>query len=140
MRQKNPWLPLAPAERGVIPPERWLMRYPITPDGRYFVIRGRLWRCTDPALSEAERQRLTRELMRHRSAVGRAKRAGDEDAEGAARRQVNEVKVALGERGPVWWTDGAPDYNRQMATKTPYAAWYEALDLMPDNEDPPEAK
>jgi len=31
-------------------------RYPTTPDGRYFVVRGRLWRCTDPSLSEAERQ------------------------------------------------------------------------------------
>ena len=25
-------------------------RYPVTPDGRYFVVRGRLWRCANPAL------------------------------------------------------------------------------------------
>jgi len=25
----------------------------------------------------------------------------------------------------VWWTDGAPDYNRRLARNTPYAAWFE---------------
>ena len=40
---------------------------------------------------------------------------------------MDEAKVALGERGPVWWTDGAPDVNRRMATATPYRAWLEAL-------------
>lgn len=114
------------------------MRYPVTPDGRYFVVRGRLWRCTNPTLSEDERHRLTRELMRHRSEVGRAKRARDADAEAIARRQANDVKVALGERGPVWWTDGAPDYNRRMVVNTPYAAWYEALGLPSGNESPAE--
>jgi hypothetical protein len=32
-----------------------------------------------------------------------------------------------GERGPVWWTDGAPDYNRHMARNTPYRKWYESI-------------
>jgi hypothetical protein len=32
-------------------------------------------------------------------------------------------KQALGERGPVWWMDGAPDLNRHMVTNTRYAAW-----------------
>ena len=45
-----------------------------------------------------------------------------------ARAAVDAAKVALGERGPVWWTDGAPDYNRRMARNTPYAGWYAALD------------
>lgn len=44
-----------------------------------------------------------------------------------ARRLVDEAKQALGERGPVWWTDGAPDYNRHMATNTPYSAWFASL-------------
>ncbi len=35
-------------------------------------------------------------------------------------------KRALGERGPVWWDDGAPDLNRHLARTTPYAAWYAA--------------
>ena len=41
-----------------------------------------------------------------------------------AREQVDAAKRALGERGPVWWTDGAPDLNQHMAHNTPYATWY----------------
>jgi hypothetical protein len=96
----------------------------VTPDGRYFVVRGRLWRCADPALAPDDRQRLTRELMRARSRVGHARRAGDADAERQARAAVHAAKVALGERGPAWWDDGAPDYNRHMARNTPYADWF----------------
>jgi len=40
---------------------------------------------------------------------------------------VDAAKHALGERGPVWWTDGAPDFNRRLVANTPYAAWYAAL-------------
>lgn len=108
------------------------MRYPVTPDGRYFVVRGRLWRCSNPALAEEERQSLTRELMRARSAVGRALRAGDSEAERRARSEVDAAKIALGERGPVWWSDGAPDYNRHLAKNTPYRTWFESLLLSTD--------
>lgn len=62
--------------------------------------------------------------------MAQAKRAapgGEADAVAAARRMVDEAKVALGERGPVWWTDGAPDLNRHMARTTPYARWYADL-------------
>ena len=38
------------------------------------------------------------------------------------------VEVALGERGPVWWDDGAPDFNRRMVANSPYARWYEELE------------
>jgi hypothetical protein len=38
----------------------------------------------------------------------------------AARRKVNNAKVAPGERGPVWWTDGPPNYNRRMVENTLY--------------------
>lgn len=100
------------------------VRYPVTPDGRYFVVRGRLWRCADPALAPDVRQELTRALMQARSRVGHAKRAGDAEAERQARAKVHAAKVALGERGPAWWDDGAPDYNRHMARNTPYAAWF----------------
>lgn len=102
--------------------------HPATPDGRYFVVRGRLWRCSNPALSIAERERLVRELMAARRAMGQARRASDAAAGRAARAAVQATKVALGERGPVWWTDGAPDYNRRMAANTPYAAWFAALE------------
>ena len=99
------------------------MRYPTTPDGRYFVVRGRLWRCTNPALDADTRAGLTRELMSARRAKQAAMRQGDEVAREAARARVDAAKHALGERGPVWWTDGAPDYNRRMARNTPYAEW-----------------
>jgi hypothetical protein len=103
--------------------------YPDTPDGRYFIVRGRLWRTSNPALPPDERQALVDRLMKARRQVGVAKKAGDVDAEGAARAQVDAAKRGLGERGPVWWTDGAPDYNRRMVVNTPYAHWYATIDV-----------
>ena len=101
---------------------------PVTPDGRYFVVRGRLWRCSNPALLPAERDRLVHELMAARAAKGRAMRAGDADACEAARQRVDAAKIALGERGPVWWKDGSRDWNRVMAKNSPYAEWFAALE------------
>ena len=95
-----------------------------TPDGRYVVVRGRLWRATDPRLSSEERARHTAALMAARREVGLALRAGDAERLRAARRAVDAAKVALGERGPVWWDDGAPDLNRRMVRDTPYADWF----------------
>ncbi|HEU0045834.1 hypothetical protein [Sphingomonas sp.] len=102
-----------------------------TPDGRYIVLRGQLWRTADPTLSEAERQRLVQALMDARRAVGAALRSGDAEAEASARAAVHTAKLALGERGPVWWTDGAPDQNRHMAKNSSYAAWWAALQPQP---------
>ena len=102
-------------------------QHPVTPDGRYFVVRGRLWRCTNPALSVDTRRELTRQLMAGWRAKSRANRAGDAVALVAAKQAIDAVKVALGERGPPWWSDGAPDWNRHMAKNTPYAAWYAGL-------------
>lgn len=101
--------------------------HPVTPDGRYFVVRGRLWRRSNPALPEAERARHVAALMHARRAVAQARHRGDADAERAARAQVDAAKHALGERGAPWWDDGAPDYNRRMARNTPYRAWFEGL-------------
>ena len=95
-----------------------------TPDGRYFVVRGRLWRLTNPNLEPAERERLVLLLMSARRAVAAAKRASDAVGEDAAHATVDRAKRGLGERGPVWWTDGAPDYNRKSVRHTPYAEWY----------------
>jgi len=106
-------------------------RYPVTPDGRYFVVKGRLWRTSNPELAPDVRQALVDALMRARRQVGLAQRAGDAEAERAARAGVDAAKRGLGERGPVWWTDGAPDYNRRMAVNTPYADWFAALDAVP---------
>jgi hypothetical protein len=102
-------------------------KYPTTPDGRYFVVSGRLWRTSNPNLDEGIRQELVDRLMKARRQVGTAKKAGDAEAERHARAVVDEAKRALGERGPAWWTDGAPDYNRRYARNTPYAEWHEAL-------------
>lgn len=111
-------------------------RHPITPDGRYFVVGDRLWRRSDPSLPAAERERLVKSLMAARRAVGLALRREDRAAEVAARAAVDAAKRGLGERGEVWWTDGAPDFNRRMARNTPYAVWYAGLaqDEASDNE------
>jgi hypothetical protein len=105
------------------------MQYPVTPDRRYFVVRGRLWRCSNPELTEEERSRLIQELMKARRAVKQALHSEDEAALKTARYQVNTAKIALGERGEVWWTDGAPDYNQKLVKNTPYADWYAALSV-----------
>ncbi len=63
--------------------------------------------------------------MDARRAVGRARRS-DASALPAARAAVDAAKVALGERGAVWWSDGAPDLTRRLARNTPYADWYAA--------------
>jgi hypothetical protein len=99
----------------------------VTPDGRYFVMDGRLWRRSNPALGPRQRQLLVEALMRARREVGLALRASDRAAEQQARRRVHQAKVALGERGPPWWSDGAPDYNRHLARNTPYARWFSTL-------------
>lgn len=96
----------------------------LTPDSRYVVVRGRLWRAANPSLSDNDRDTLVKDLMNARRAIRAARAAGDRATEDAAHKAVGRAKVALGERGPAWWTDGAPDFNRHMAHNTPYADWY----------------
>ena len=86
------------------------MKYPVTPDGRYFVIRARLWRCTNPKIPTKRRIKLVRDLMRARRERNRA--------------GVDKAKRALGERGPTWWR--GPDFNRHLVKNTPYAEWFKA--------------
>lgn len=100
----------------------------MTPDGRYLVVRGRLWRATNPNLPVEVRSGLVDALMDARRQVRAARRSGDPEQLAAARRAVNTAKTALGERGPVWWTDGAKDFNRHLARNTPYADWYACVD------------
>jgi hypothetical protein len=102
-------------------------QHPVTPDGRYFVVRGKLWRMPSPNLSPAKKSMLVGELMKARSAVRSAKLAGDRVQEAAAHRVVDVVKRELGERGPAWWSDETPDLNRQAVNNTPYAKWYSGL-------------
>jgi len=72
---------------------------------------------------------LVDELMDARRAVKAAKASQDAKDLAAARRAVNDAKVGLGERGPVWWTDGAEDLNRHMVKNTPYAEWFAGTQL-----------
>lgn len=83
----------------------------------------------NPDLGEDERLKLVGQLMTARRAVRQAKLDADETAEAAAHRAVDRAKRALGERGPAWWKDGAPDLNRHMAKNTPYALWYAGASL-----------
>jgi hypothetical protein len=99
-----------------------------TPDGRYNVIRGRLWRAANPSLPVAAKVRHRRELLNGRRALKAAKGAGDEGAIAAARKVIADAQVGLGERGQVWWNDGAADLNRTLAKNSPYADWFAAVD------------
>jgi len=89
------------------------------------VVRGRLWRLADPMLTDAHRQALVDALMDARRDVAAARRIRDDVAEDHAHAAIERIKRELGERGPVWWHDGAPDLNRHMARNTPYARWFE---------------
>lgn len=99
-------------------------------------MKGRLWRTTNPALDEQTRQRYVKDLMKARNQVKQAKRQDDAEALSAARTRVNQAKVALGERGPVWWTDDAPDYNRYLVKNTPYTDWFDALHTSKPQDEP----
>ena len=96
-----------------------------TPDRRYTVVDGVLQRATNPALSESERVALVTELFEAKQAV---KNAGEDYlAMRDARTRIDQAMRALGERGPVWWDDGEPDFNRRLVRNTPYAVWYAVL-------------
>jgi hypothetical protein len=58
-------------------------------------------------------------------------RVGDEEGRERAKQRVNAAKIALGERGPAWWTDGSPDLNRRMAKNTEYSTWLASLGTIP---------
>ena len=80
---------------------------------RYLVAKGILKRCTNPAVDDSTRRKAIKKLMQ-------ARMAKDKTA-------VLEVKTVLGEAGPVWWEDGAPDYSGQHPSQTPYADWWNSL-------------
>jgi hypothetical protein len=101
-----------------------------TPDGRYIVVRGRLWRATNPNLSDRQREELVKALMAARRSV----KSTDPHIRAEARQAVDQAKRGLGERGPVWWTDGAPDLNRHLAKNTLYASWFAAASAKPDGD------
>tara|TARA_R110002020_G_scaffold230461_2_gene441337 strand:+ start:276 stop:596 length:321 start_codon:yes stop_codon:yes gene_type:complete len=101
-------------------------KHPHTPDGRYFVAKNRLWRCTNPHLSEDEKRFYIKALMKARRSVRTAQQQGDDDALRQARDAVQTAKEALGERGPVWWDDEAPDEGGLAPSNSTYAEWWES--------------
>jgi len=101
----------------------------VTPDGRYIVVRGRLWRRANPNLAGDVRQALVARLMAARRDVGRALKADDQPGLAAARAEVDQAKVGLGERGPTWWQDSDEDLNRHQVKNTAYADWFANLPL-----------
>ena len=99
----------------------------VTPDGRYFVVRGRLWRRTNPNLSIEQRDALLTELKTAQRAAKAALASGKPEELERARKAVDKAKIGLGERGPVWWTDGSPDLNRSKVNDSPYAQWWASI-------------
>lgn len=97
---------------------------PETPDGRYQVARGVLRRNTDPALGDSERRWGIKTLMKARLA---ARNAVGAEAFAEARAAVEAAKRALGEAGPVWWDDGAPDETGVAPEASSYAGWWLSL-------------
>ena len=96
----------------------------VTPDGRYFVVRGRLWRRAIPTYLR-KNATLWCASSWPRSARSRRRSSPATPEELAlARKAVDTAKIALGERGPVWWTDGAPDLNRHKVSGSVYAEWW----------------
>jgi len=86
---------------------------PHTDDGRYLVSKGILKRCTNPSIEDSARRKAIKKLMQARMAKDRP--------------AAHEVKIELGEAGPVWWDDGAPDYSGKKPAETPYADWWNSL-------------
>jgi hypothetical protein len=87
-----------------------------TPDGHHLVIDGRRWRASDPRIPETLRAELVGELMAARRAVRDAQ--GNEQAVARARSRVQDAKVALGERGEVWWEPPSEEGRRQRLAAT----------------------
>ena len=85
------------------------LKHPVTPDGRYFVVGGKLWRMSNPDIGPKQKTALVHDLMAARRAVKNAKASGDQGAEAEAHRAVDRVKQALGERGP----------GRQVSKRSP---------------------
>lgn len=89
------------------------------------VVRGRLWQLSNPNVSETDRKLLLAALMDARRAVRDS--GTDSDVQALAHARVNAAKIALGERGPTWWDNGKPDYNKYFVKNTPYRSWFEGM-------------
>ena len=94
--------------------DRRLTAYPTAPDGRYFIVRGRLWRTSDPALPADRRAALVKALMAARRAMGQARKAGDRPASAEAKAAVDAPSAR--------WANAAP-FGGPMARRTGTGTW-----------------
>ena len=95
----------------------------LTPDGRYDVVRGNLCRRSNPGLTPDQRAAL---VARLRDAEQRIQTNTDNYlAVREAKTIAARTLVELGERGPVWWRDGAPDLHGQPIKQSPYGKWWD---------------
>jgi hypothetical protein len=88
-----------------------VVKHPVTLDGRYFVVRGRLWRMANPAFDDRERSVLVGRLMAARRAVRDAKQGANLKAEAGAHKAVDEVKRA---RAGSYTDPQGPDATKEM--------------------------
>jgi len=91
---------------------RTYVKHPVTPDGRYTVARGRLWRVANPRLPKQEREFHVQALMSAWREVKAAMAARDQDRLAAARKSVNVAKMG-----------SAVQCGGMMAPRTTTAAW-----------------
>lgn len=92
-----------------------------TPDGRYIIVRGRLWRKTNPHLRENERKRLVSDSMSARRAV--------KDAGGDEKKTRRRAMRWMPRRSH--WENGGPCGGR-MERPTSTAIWCELRNTRPD--------
>lgn len=85
-------------------------------DEHFFVVDGRRWRRTDPAIPDDRRQELVDTLMAWRREVRRTRGT---DEERRARDGVQAAKVALGERGTPWWEQDDDVRRRRWSATVP---------------------
>ncbi|CAO1613545.1 unnamed protein product [Sympodiomycopsis kandeliae] len=106
-------------------------KYPVTPDGHYFIVRGKCWRCTNPNLANDRRAQLQKELMNARRLLTKKNQEKSTREEIQAQRdRVQKCKEELGERGEPWWdvTSQHPVVDRKMVRNTVYKDWWDQLE------------
>ena len=74
------------------------LKHPVTPDGRYFVVRGRLWRLADPAIDPARKAALVHDLVAARRAIKDAKCVGDSGSD--VKNEMRRYKKGTAKSGP----------------------------------------
>jgi len=95
----------------------------ITQDGRYIIANGVLYRTPNPNLTDEQILKLSK-------IVSLTRKEYHFPRKGLSKKHLRENlrDVEKDRSGEIWWTDGAPDYNRTRLSKSPYYEWY--LDLI----------